>query len=282
VSLVYLITSLPRVDRSRPPPMSSAELARRARAALEGDHKRQLELLLLLDEVDETCRIKSELERADPNVSAARLTAAVRTDRRRAPQAPPLDELPDFILQPLPRHVLLRRTYKHFYDEGGPFVRAWAEFAVDLEEILTGLVARKENLAPEHFALQMEGHFDSTSEIIVGRLDRADLGLFRRFPWMPKVERALALANPQETELALDELRFTEIDRLMGTAPFSLEVVLGTFLILRLLERRASWNKKVGETRLASLLGASLFDADLSSTTLSPASSSVQVSGGAR
>jgi hypothetical protein len=282
VSLVYLITSLPRVDRSRPPPMSSAELARRARAALEGEDKRQLELLLLLDEVDETCRIMSDLERADPHVSAARLTAAVRTERRRAPLAPSLDELPDFVLQPLPRHVLLRRAYKQFYDEGGPFVRGWAAFVVDLEEVLTGLVARKENLTPELFATQMEGHFDSTSEIIVGRLDRADLGLFRRFPWLPKVERALALANPQETELALDELRFTEIDRLMGTAPFSLDFVLGTFLTLKLLERRASWSKSKGEARLASLLGASLFDDDSSSSNPSSASPSAQVSGGAR
>lgn len=280
MSLVYLITSLPRVDRLRPPPITSAELTRRARAALEGEHKRELELLLLLDEVDETCRIVSTLERADPNVSAARLTAAVRTDRQRAPLAPPLDELPDFILSPLPRHVLLRRTYRHFYDVGGPFVRAWASFAVDLEEVLTGLVARKENLTPELFAIQMEGHFDSTSEIIVGRLDRPDLGLFRRFPWLPKVERALALANPQETELALDDLRIDEIERLMGTVPFSLEVVLGTLLELKLLERRASWNKSKGEARLASLLGAALFDGDTAHPTSS--SPAAQLSGGAR
>jgi len=280
VSLVYLITSLPRVDRrlddKAAPPMSKAEIVRRARHALEGEDRRQLELLLLLDEVDETTRIVSELQRQDPNVSITRLTVAVKTERRREPHAPSVDALPSFVLEPLPRHVLLRRVYQHFYEQGGPFVRGYAQFAVDLDEVLTALVSKKEGLALERFRAQMEGRFDSTSEILVARYERPDLGLHRRFPWIAAVSQALSLDDPRETERALDAIRLDEIDRLSGTAPFSLDVVLAMILTVKLKERHASFHRARGEERLASLLGAALFDEPSTSSSIVPAS------GGAR
>lgn len=254
MSLVYLITSLPRVLRDRPLAITREELVRRARGALAGEERRQLELLLLCEEVDETSRILAEAEAEEPPVDAASLVARLKSDRRRPPLAPPVDELPEWVLQPTERHVTLRRYYQHLYEEGGAFLLAWARFATDLGEVLTGLVAQREPLGRDRFLHQMEGHFDSSSEVIVGRYDRPDLGLGRRFPWMPRVLHALDAGDPVTTERQLDDLRWEIIEDAMGTEVFSLEQVLGTYLKVQILERQASWTSGAGRERLDTLL----------------------------
>jgi hypothetical protein len=261
MSLVYFITGLPHLAAhdlgdGRPVPIDRRTFARRARETLEGPAREQLELLLLLEEVDETSRVIARATAADPELSAGALAARVRTDRERWALAPSLDTLPDWILLPLPRHVLLRRCYQHFYAHGGPFLRGWARFAVDLEEVLAGLVLQQEDLSADDVAAQMEGHLDSSAAVIARHLQKPDLGLGRRFPWIPSVVEALNHTDRVAGERKLDRLRLSTIDELMGTDLFSVETVLGSYLRLTLLERHASWSAEEGDARLRALLDA--------------------------
>jgi hypothetical protein len=259
MSLVYFITSLPHLSAhdlgdGRPVPIDRRTFARRAREVLEGRAREQFELLMLLEEVDETSRVIAQTTAEDPEVSAGTLTTRLRTTRERWDLAPPLDTLPDWVLLPLPRHVQLRRCYQHYYDHGGRFLRGWARFAVDLEEVMSALVMQQEHLSADHLAAQMEGRFDSSSAVIARHHHQPDLGLGRRFPWMPIVVEALAHPDRGTGERMLDRLRLSQLDALMGTELFSVETVLGSYLRLTLLERHASWDADVGAERLASLL----------------------------
>lgn len=252
MSLVYLITSLPLMRPGTPPPLSRAELVRKARAALEGDDRGELELALLLEEIEETCRLMAE---AGDDVSSSELTTILRTKRRRTPDGPLPAELPDWVMMPLPQHVLHRRWHHVLYERAtSDFLKGFAQFNVDLQETLTALLARRERMPKEQFLQQMEGHFDSTAEVLVRKAGDEELGVEKRHAWFPRVKAALELDDLVEMERALDRLRWEEYERLRGLDPFSIDAVFAFYFQLRILEREASWDPAEGERRLDAAL----------------------------
>lgn len=252
MSLVYLITSLPLMRPGTPPPIPRDELVRRARTALEGGDREELELALLLEEIEETCRLMAE---ASGELSSGELTTLLRTKRRQTPGGAPPSELPDWVMMPLPQHVLHRRWHHVLYEKAtSAFLKGYAQFNVDLQEVLTALLARRERMPKEQFLAQMEGHFDSTAEVLVRKAGDEDLGVEKRHAWYPRVEAALELDDLVEMERALDRLRWEEYERLRGVDPFSIDTLLTFYFQLRILEREASWDAAEGERRLDAAL----------------------------
>lgn len=252
MSLVYLITSLPLMRPGSPPPLSREELVRRARLALEGPEREELELALLLEEIEETCRLMTE---AGPDISSSELTVLLRTKRRRTPEGPLPSEIPDWVMMPLPQHVLHRRWYSVLYERArSDFLQAFARFNVNLEETLTALIARRERMSKEQFLAQMEGHFDSTAEALIRHAGSEELGVEKRHRWFSRVKAALELDDLVEMERALNRLRWEEYEALRGFDPFSLDALFVFYFQLRILEREASWDQAEGERRLDAAL----------------------------
>jgi Protein of unknown function (DUF2764) len=254
MSLVYLVTSLPRMPLSGPPPIEIPVFIDRARQALADDDRVELERLLLVEEVDETCRVVADAQRTDPHISVSALTAKVRTERKRSPRGPGVDELPLWVLVPSARHVLLRTWYRTLYSSKSPFLVSWARFAVNLEELTTGLLARLEGMEHSEFQTQMEGRFDTSSEVILRSVAKPDLGLGRRFPWFDLVKSAIENNDPLAGERALDGLRVREIDELTGMNVFEPAFVFAYYLKLRILTRQASWVREIGAQQLSHLI----------------------------
>lgn len=251
MSLVYLVTSLPPLRLGTPPPLARDEYVRRCRGHLEGADRDELERALLLEEIEETCRLSAEMREKHPDIASGELVSLLRTERRRTSEGPPSSELPDWVMMPLPQHVLFRRYYAMLYETAKTdCLRGWARFSTDLKEVLTGLVSAHEKMPKSAFLRQMEGHFESAAGVIIGHYESAGLGVEGRFPWFAKVKAAVELDDLIAMERAIDELRWLELERLKGSALFSLDFVLGTYFQLRILERQASWDEEAGKALL--------------------------------
>jgi hypothetical protein len=253
MSLVYLVTSLPVLKPGAPPPLPREELVERARVALEGPERAELERAVLLEEIDETARRLNLALDNDPDASNADLASAIR--RGRTLERDGTDPIPDWALMPLPPHVLYRRYFHMLVQRASTeMLKRWAHFSVDLYEIVTGLLADAEKMSEEQFKAQMEGHFDAASEAMIRAFHTPQLGVERRYPFFPRVDAALRMDDFLQMERELDRLRWERLEEVRPSDPFTIEHVLVFYFQLRILERQSSWNLEKGEKLLEQTL----------------------------
>ncbi len=255
MSLIYLVTRLPKLTLGEPPPIQLEDLVRQARASLEGENLEELERALLLEEVEETVRVLHRARLAVEAGERVELPTFARTERARTGLDRAVRDLPDWVLDPVPQHVLLRRYYQHLVtDTKSEPLRAYAKLVVNIEEASTALRCEREQLTRPAFLAQMSGHFDSSARVIVDSIGQPDFGIGQRFAWWPRLVAALAAEDRVEGERALDRERFAAIDTLEGTATFSVEAVLAAYYRLRIIAREASWDRKAGLATLDRIL----------------------------
>lgn len=252
MSLVYLVTSLPRVRRGEPLPLPRAELVRRCRETLRGPDRAEFELLLQLESVEETVRLSLAAQLAGLDAEAT--VASIVNDRR---DGVPLDRLQPWILRPGPQHELLRR---HFHDvtlrARTDFLRSWAHFRVDIGEVVTAVLCRQEGRTREEFLVQMQGSFDASAARIIANWEDPLLGLGSRFHWVPRVIEALGMDDLIAMSRALDDVLWDRIEALAPAETFCIETVLALYLHLRICERQAEWDAEKGAQVLDRILAA--------------------------
>ncbi len=252
MGLVYLITGLPRLVRGEDPPLTRADFVARCRSELERSDLEEFERMLRLESVEETVRLSLAAQLDDPDVSAASLNAAVLTDRRDNKTA---DELPAWLHRPLPQHRLLQRHYFELTRGAKTsFLRDWANFLVDVEEVKTATLSRAEGADRPAFLAQMQGSFDASANVIISHWEERGLGLEQRFKWLPTALSAFEDEDLLRAERTLCDLFWSHIDTLNRYDLFSVEFVLAYYLQLRILERSASWNAALGRSVLDQIL----------------------------
>jgi hypothetical protein len=253
MSLVYLITGLPRIERGKAPPITRAELVRRCRDGLTGPDREEFELLLRVESVEETVRL--EMSARLREASAEETIAAIVQDRR---DGRPLDTLPEWLLRPAPQHVLLRR---HYYDvtlrAKTDFLRGWANFRVDIGEVVTAVLCRVEGLSRDAFLEQMQGSFDASAPLIIKHWDDPLLGIGQRFGWLPTVVAALGDDDLLAMSRTLDDVAWRKIEALRPVETFCVENLMATYLLLGIVEREASWDAERGAAMLDRILSLS-------------------------
>lgn len=255
MSLVYLVTRLPKLRLGEPAPLARAELISQARAALEGEDLAELKRTVLLEEVEETVRSLHRAQTTLDNPSPTEVASFVRNERQRTALDLAAGELPQWVIEPLPQHVLLRRYWQHLIVEThSERLRSYAQARVNIEEALTALRMQREKLPRSAFSEQMSAHFDSSARVIMSNFAQADFGIGQRFAWWPRLVTALDLGDRVEGERALNRLRFNAIDTLEATATFSVEAVLAAYFRLRIIEREASWDRDEGLATLERVL----------------------------
>lgn len=258
MSLIYLVTRLPVLRPGMSPPISSDDMATLARRHLEGPDREELELLLLLADLEDTVRITAAALAEDPSLSFDDLLGVSRHRPERSPEAPPLDTLPPWVIQPQPEHRLLRLWLEVTSRRArSPFLRSWSSQITNLRESICGLLCKAQGLRQQDFEAQMEGRFDSSSRLILSNFDAPDLGLRSRFGWFERLDAALRNPDLLAMERELLRLRWELLERCHTEPTFSIDTVLVTWLQLRLLEREASWKRPEGEEILARLLDPS-------------------------
>ncbi len=255
MSLIYLITRLPKLALGEAPPITRGELIARARGSLEGTDLVEFERVAMLEEVEETVRTLHRASEAVATGKPVELAAFVRTERERTALDRLARDLPEWVLEPAPQHLLLRRYWQRLVGEShSAFVRDYASFHVDVEEASTALCCQRGQLSRTEFLKQMGGHFDLSSRVIVDHYEQADLGIGQRFVWWPRLVAAVDDEDRVEGERAINRLRFEAVERSKGIATFSIDVVLASYFQLRLIEREASWDREKGVATLNQVL----------------------------
>ncbi|MCO4762235.1 MAG: DUF2764 family protein [Myxococcales bacterium] len=252
MGLVYLITGLPRLVRGEKPPLSRADLVRRCRSELEGRDLAEFERLMRYESVEETVRLALAAQLDDPDASPATLNAAVLVGRNDVAR---IDELPAWLRRPLQQHRLLQRHYFELTRGAKTrFLKDWANFIVDVEEVKTAILCRNEGVDRDAFVAQMQGSFDASAPMIINNWDDPFLGLQQRFSWLPAVIDAFEDEDLLRGEQAISEILWARVDALHTAELFSVETVLAYYLRLRILERSASWDADKGREILDQIL----------------------------
>lgn len=253
MSLVYFITSLPKLNLGQPAPISREDFVASARKHLTGEARKDFELTLLVEEVERTTGILYEemIERGE--VGTGKLGGLIRQGLNAAKRRE--SEVPEWVLKARPYHLLMRQWYRSVYNEAqSPFLREWTRFSLNLDEVTAGLLCKMEGMSADDFLRHMEGGFDSSWRVMVAHYDDADLGVGKRFAWYSQVKEALSLDDPEEMEKRLNRIRWKAIDACLGTDLFSMDTVLAYYFRLRILEREASWDVEKGSKILDEIL----------------------------
>lgn len=253
MDLVYLITRLPRLERGAPAPIATAEFVRRCRETLQGRDRAELELLIQVESVEETARLTLQGQLAD--APEAEIIRAIVSDRRDG-VAP--DQLPEWLRRPAPQHVLMRRHYFEVTTHARTsFLRSWANFRVDIGEVITAVLCRFEGMSRDAFLYQMQGSFDASAPLIIRNWDDPFLGLANRFPWIARVVGALGEDDLVAMSRTLDAVLWEKVESLASHELFSVETLLETYIKLRILQREASWDATAGKAVLDRILAES-------------------------
>jgi len=253
MSLVYLVTGFPRLLRGEAPLIERAEFVARCRAMLTGDDRAEFERLVQVESVEETVRLdlSAQLEGADADA----MVATIVNDRR---DGVAREDLPEWLLRPAPQHVLLRRHYYELTQHARTdFLRGWANFRVDIGEVVTAALCRAEGVSRDQFLEQMQGSFDASAPLILKHWDDPNLGLGQRFPWLPEVLAALVDDDLVAMSRKLDDIAWRKIDQLRPQVTFCIETVMASYLQLRILEREAGWDADRGGEVLDRILALS-------------------------
>lgn len=244
MSLVYLITGLPKLNLKQTPPITLKAFTDRACDSIQdGAGRRDLDLLLLQEDVDRTTR------RAQQSILGLKPLG-----EEKGPESIPRP-LPAWLSEDRPHHVLMRLWRRHLYKHAqSAFLKEWARQSLNLEELIAAQLCRQEEMSKDAFLTQMEGGFDSTWRMAVSHYDDPDLGLSKRLNFHQQVVEALRLEDFVEMEERLESLRWRMIEACMGLDGFSVDAVLAYYLKLRILERRAARNRDKGMIVLENML----------------------------
>lgn len=255
MSRVYLVTGLPMLRRGEPAPLSLAEFVSRCRQHLSGADLQEVERLLLLEEVHEGVRIQAAAKLQNQDVSGDELTTRMVGRPSATVGGPVVKELPAWMHRPQPLRMQLRHFWHLTFETAQTeFLREWADFVVNLQEVVTGLLAKRHALSRDAFLDQMRGSFDTTSRYMIEHYDATDAGIGQRFMWVGDVIAALDMADALAGERALNDVRWQGIERLTDPDPLSLDRVLAWYLKLQIVQQEASWDREAGDVRLDNVL----------------------------
>lgn len=254
MSLVYLLTALPRLSLGEEPPLSLAEFAARARADLRGHHREDLEQVLLLNEIDHTVLVRNRamlglpVDEDDTPLEEYQMARLLRAEQQG-------HLLPPWVLKSRPMHLLLRYWFQKAYRHAHchylkNYIRVW----LNTEEKLAGLLCKLEDMPQAAFEKHMEGGFDSIWRVMMQRYSEPDLGIGNRLRHFDDVKAMLQDADLARMESRLDEVRATQIDRFLGSDPFGVDHLLAYALRLRLVHRVAARDVTRGAAVLDQIL----------------------------
>jgi hypothetical protein len=114
------------------------------------------------------------------------------------------------------------------------FVRDWRERETRLRNAVAKLRAARQHSDPAPYLKEEKG---------------CDVYLEK------SVSDAFSRSNPLEREMALDKLRWAQIEEAAGFNPFSSEAMLGYALKLRIAERWTAMNEEEGRDKVTKIVG---------------------------
>lgn len=129
------------------------------------------------------------------------------------------------------------------------FVRSWFSFDMNLRNVLTALVARRQEIS-----LDEEITGDNIVSEAIRKANSGDFGLGREFPWIEKLLALFDGRNLVERELGIDMLRWDFLEEATVFSYFSIEKVIAFYLKLTMAERWYALDEETGKELFEKLL----------------------------
>jgi hypothetical protein len=139
--------------------------------------------------------------------------------------------------------------YEYVEQAENDFLRTWFAFERDINNILTGLTARRHKFPAENLLIG-----DNTVTNAIRKSNARDFGLTAEFPFVEKLIQINENTNLLEREKAIDQLKWNFIDELNTFNYFSIEIILGFVIKLGMVERWLKLDKKTGEEMFRQLV----------------------------
>lgn len=134
-----------------------------------------------------------------------------------------------------PENELSQRYYNYMMAAGNPLVHSYAEFAMNLKNLVTAVNSRKYE---REVAREVIGNNDFA--IALRTSNSKDFGLSMDYPWVDKVIGLMDNDNLVERERGFDLIVWNFLDEAVTFEYFSLERVISYMLKLMIIER---WSK---------------------------------------
>jgi hypothetical protein len=253
----YLVSSLPEMvlDQSRAP-FSMVEFVAQLEEALEPADFEQVRLLLRPHDNQNLLRLlEKDGEGWDPlgQFSEKEMQDCLNTE----------SGLPDYMHrfyqayqneQPInPEQSWANQLTALYYETGlketDRFLHDWLVFERDLRNILTAWNIR-------HYDLNGEGQLMGSGEIIemLQKSRARDFGMGTEYPYLHKLLNELERDDLMAREKAIDRVQWNYIDEQLTFHYFTIEVVLGYLLHLRMLQRWLSLDQQAGQERVRNFI----------------------------
>lgn len=258
MSLVYLVTGLPDLKWSEPPPISPKIFLSRALASLSGKDLKEIELLWWHFEIGQTTRIRSTLLSSDPNTESETIQRQILSARTESIETHDL-VLPQWVTENEEHQVLMRRWYREVFLLGKTaFLKRLADLYLNFDEALTGLTSRQLKFSKQAYLLERLGNFDSTADVMDRNYDKSDLGLSAVFPEFHELQNIFASYDATTREERLNRIKWDWIQKNKPFDFFKLEFAVAYFFELQILTRKQTFSSHKGELVFQTILNNSI------------------------
>jgi len=216
--LIYLITSLPKLYVGRVPKISKKKFINRVYDCLTPYEFCDLNLILNFDKIIEYYSTKQKKN----NISNL-----------------------SFIQKNL---ILIIKNTR------SKFLYTWARYSLNLEEALTGIICKSNNLSHKDAQMVFQETQSEVSKTILKNYNTHDLGLSKRYKWFNELINATKSIPLANVEKSIDFIRLKLIDSLKTLDVFNIDYLLAYYLELSILERHTKFNLALGQKKLEKIL----------------------------
>lgn len=148
-----------------------------------------------------------------------------------------------------PENELTTLFYESVLEEKNDFLRNWFRFELNVRNILTALIARRNNVSYE---MQIIGENDVSETI--RKSHARDFGLGSELDYLETLVEISRQEDIQEREKALDQLRWDYLDEVTFFEYFTIEKILSFTIKLGLVERWLAIDRDHGNEMFRKLL----------------------------
>jgi hypothetical protein len=217
---VYFITSLPKLYINIKPKISKKEFVTQARNDLPQSILKDLDLLINLD--------TEQVKLGENSILGTTVTDS----------------------------ILRGRLINIFKETNSLFLKKWVKYLVNIQEIVTVLLCKKEDLSQQKAKDYFTNSFDSTSKFVLKNYHLPDFGLSKRFTWFNKLNHVMQGNDIIKTQKTIDLIKLQEIDFLKPTDVFHIDTLLAYYLELSILERAFSFDRVNGRKQVQNILNS--------------------------
>lgn len=144
MSLIYLITALPALNKKEIPKIDKAKFFSMAYDCLDKDNLNDINLLLLRERIDYFIGLMSNLLANNPSFDKNKVVELFH--KKRLLHFTKLGDgfFPSWSYSPLTPNQMIYLWYKEVFSKArSSFLKEWIKFSLNLDEAITGLLSKK-------------------------------------------------------------------------------------------------------------------------------------------